>query len=110
MQPSGARDLQRLRHQRIGLLELAEACLPDPLLQVVVGSDMPPNIRADYYLKQGIGQARFGQLRLAAFAPSGEPHAVAPKRSAVHQLDERVAGALLGAAAADDRSEEHTSE
>ncbi len=27
--------------------------------------DMPPNIRTDYYLKQGIGQARFGQFRRA---------------------------------------------
>jgi tetratricopeptide (TPR) repeat protein len=27
--------------------------------------DMPPNIRADYYLKQGIGQARFGRFRRA---------------------------------------------
>jgi tetratricopeptide (TPR) repeat protein len=27
--------------------------------------DMPPNIRADFYLKQGIGQARFGQFRRA---------------------------------------------
>jgi hypothetical protein len=28
-------------------------------------SDMPPNIRADFHLKQGIGQARFGRLRRA---------------------------------------------
>jgi hypothetical protein len=28
-------------------------------------SDMPPNIRADFYLKQGIGQARFGRFRRA---------------------------------------------
>jgi len=27
--------------------------------------DMPPNIRADFYLKQGIGQARFGRFRRA---------------------------------------------
>jgi len=27
--------------------------------------DMPPNIRADFYLKQGIGQARFGRYRRA---------------------------------------------
>ena len=26
---------------------------------------MPPNIRADFYLKQGIGQARFGRFRRA---------------------------------------------
>lgn len=26
-------------------------------------SDMPPNIMADFYLKQGIGQARFGRFR-----------------------------------------------
>jgi tetratricopeptide (TPR) repeat protein len=28
-------------------------------------SDMPPNIRVDFYLKQGIGQARFGRFRHA---------------------------------------------
>ncbi|HEU5259907.1 MAG TPA: tetratricopeptide repeat protein [Gemmatimonadales bacterium] len=28
-------------------------------------ADMPPNICADFYLKQGIGQARFGQFRRA---------------------------------------------
>lgn len=28
-------------------------------------ADMPPNIRADFYLKQGIGQARFGRFRRA---------------------------------------------
>jgi tetratricopeptide (TPR) repeat protein len=28
-------------------------------------SDMPPNIRADFYLKQGIGQARFSRYRRA---------------------------------------------
>jgi tetratricopeptide (TPR) repeat protein len=28
-------------------------------------ADMPPNIRADFYLKQGIGQARFGRYRRA---------------------------------------------
>src|SRR5438874_11579249 len=28
--------------------------------------DMPPNILADFYLKQGIGQARFGRFRRAA--------------------------------------------
>lgn len=27
--------------------------------------DMPPNIKADFYLKQGIGQARFGRFRRA---------------------------------------------
>ena len=27
--------------------------------------DMPPNIRTDFYLKQGIGQARFGRFRRA---------------------------------------------
>jgi len=26
---------------------------------------MPPNIRTDFYLKQGIGQARFGRFRRA---------------------------------------------
>src|SRR5205823_12558525 len=29
-------------------------------------ADMPPNIRTDFYLKQGIGQARFGRYRRAA--------------------------------------------
>ena len=30
-----------------------------------VEADMPPNILADFYLKQGIGQARFGKFRRA---------------------------------------------
>jgi hypothetical protein len=29
-------------------------------------ADLPPNILADYYLKAGIGEARFGQFRRAA--------------------------------------------
>ena len=28
-------------------------------------TDMPPNIKADFYLKQGVGQARFGRFRRA---------------------------------------------
>jgi tetratricopeptide (TPR) repeat protein len=46
------------RRDRVGFARWRERCegrVPD----------MPPNIRADFYLKQGIGQARFGQIRRA---------------------------------------------
>src|SRR5438034_4904939 len=52
-------------------------------------ADMPPNIRADFYLKQGIGQARFGRYRGA-------------------EVQMKEALAIAGAAGL--RSEEHTSE
>src|SRR5438132_8724456 len=46
------------RRDRVGFARWRERCEAQL-------ADMPPNIRADYYLKQGIGQARFGQFRKA---------------------------------------------
>jgi tetratricopeptide (TPR) repeat protein len=47
------------RHDHVGFARWRERC-EDRV------SDMPPNILADFYLKQGIGQARFGRFRRAA--------------------------------------------
>jgi tetratricopeptide (TPR) repeat protein len=47
------------RRDRVGFARWRERCEERV-------SDMPPNIRADFYLKQGIGQARFGGFRRAA--------------------------------------------
>jgi len=46
------------RRDRVGFARWRERCEAQL-------ADMPPNIRADYYLKQGIGQARFGQFKKA---------------------------------------------
>ncbi|PYO84975.1 MAG: hypothetical protein DMD65_01855, partial [Gemmatimonadetes bacterium] len=46
------------RRDRVGFARWRERC------EARV-ADMPPNILADFYLKQGIGQARFGQYRRA---------------------------------------------
>jgi tetratricopeptide (TPR) repeat protein len=46
------------RGDRVGFARWRERC--DARV-----ADMPPNIRADFYLKQGIGLARFGQWRKA---------------------------------------------
>ncbi len=46
------------RRDRVGFARWRERCEKR-------AADMPPNIRADYYLKQGIGQARFGQFNKA---------------------------------------------
>jgi len=46
------------RRDRVGFARWRERCEKRV-------ADMPPNIRADYYLKQGIGQARFGQFTKA---------------------------------------------
>jgi len=43
------------RRDRVGFARWRERC--EARVQ-----DMPPNIRADFYLKQGIGHARFGQF------------------------------------------------
>src|SRR3989475_10530141 len=46
------------RRDRVGFARWRERC--DQRL-----AEMPPNILADFYLKQGIGQARFGHPRRA---------------------------------------------
>ena len=47
------------RHDRLGFERLREECLTNL-------DTMPPNIRADYYLKVGVGLARFGNFVKAA--------------------------------------------
>jgi len=46
------------RRDRVGFARWREQC--ERRL-----ADMPPNVRTDFHLKQGIGQARFGQFRKA---------------------------------------------
>ena len=46
------------RRDRVGFARWRERCEAQL-------ADMPPNIAADFHLKQGIGQARFGQFRKA---------------------------------------------
>jgi len=52
------------RGDRVGFARWRERC--DARV-----ADMPPNIRADFYMKQGIGLARFGQSRKAETLSSG---------------------------------------
>jgi hypothetical protein len=52
------------RRDRVGFERLRGRCEE-------LKSDMPPNILADYYLKAGIGEARFGKFRRAAASLSG---------------------------------------
>ena len=47
------------RRDHVGFARWRERC-------EAVASDMPPNMRTDLYLKQGIAQARFGNFRRAA--------------------------------------------
>src|SRR3989449_8353261 len=81
---------------------------------------MPPNILADFYLKQGIGQARFGQYRRAE-ALMEEALRVATA-AGLHESEFRIERIKNGlreceqalrvepAVPAEPRSEEHTSE
>jgi tetratricopeptide (TPR) repeat protein len=58
-------------------------------------ADMPPNILADFYLKQGIGQARFGRFRRAE-ALLKQALEIA-SGAGLHELEfriERIAGGL----------------
>jgi tetratricopeptide (TPR) repeat protein len=57
-------------------------------------ADMPPNIRADFYLKQAIGQARFGQFRRAE-ATMKEALAIAGA-AALHEFEFRIERILAG--------------
>ena len=59
-------------------------------------SDMPPNIRADFYLKQGIGQARFGRYRRADVLMK-EALAIAGA-AGLHEFEFRVERILAGLA------------
>ncbi len=57
-------------------------------------ADMPPNIRADFYLKQGIGQARFGRYRRAEVLMK-EALAIAGA-AALHEFEFRIERILAG--------------
>src|SRR6266496_530877 len=57
-------------------------------------AEMPPNIRADFYLKQGIGQARFGRHRRAEVLMK-EALEVA-SQAGLHELEFRVERILGG--------------
>lgn len=57
-------------------------------------SDMPPNIRADFYLKQGIGQARFGRYRRAEVLMK-EALEIAGA-AALHEVEFRIERILAG--------------
>src|SRR6266571_5141024 len=57
-------------------------------------SDMPPNFRADFYLKQGIGQARFGRYRRAK-AVMKEALAIAGA-AGLHEVEFRIERILAG--------------
>ena len=58
------------------------------------GAQVPPNIRADYYLKSGIGFARFGNLRRAE-TEMRHAHEIALAHE-LHELVFRVEGILAG--------------
>src|SRR5207302_3157223 len=59
-------------------------------------ADMPPNIRADFYLKQGIGQARFGRYRRAEVQMK-EALAIAGA-AGLHEFEFRIGRILAGLA------------
>src|SRR5439155_7906410 len=86
MWTSAARDLERFLHQGLGFVELPEACLADPLLQIVIRPDVGRHVR--------------GTL-LAALPPARETDAVTAERRAVHQFDQRVVHVVLSSAPAD---------
>src|SRR3989441_9665252 len=55
---------------------------------------MPPNIRADFYLKQGVGQARFARFRRAE-ALMKEALAIAGA-AGLHEVEFRIERILAG--------------
>src|SRR5256712_10819021 len=75
------------RRDHIGFARWRERC-EDRL------ADMPPNIRADFYLKQGIGQARFGRFRRADVLMK-EALAIAGA-AGLHEFEFRIERILAG--------------
>src|SRR5882762_5160975 len=75
------------RRDHVGFARWRERC-EDRL------ADMPPNIRADFYLKQGIGQARFGRYRRAEVLLK-EALAIATA-AALHEFEFRIERILAG--------------
>ncbi|HVH08929.1 MAG TPA: hypothetical protein VM736_03955, partial [Gemmatimonadales bacterium] len=66
-------------------------------------ADMPPNIRADFYLKQGIGQARFGNFRRAATLLKQALEIAAA--AGLHEFEFRIDRILQGLGACEQRCE-----
>ena len=56
--------------------------------------DMPPNMRTDFYLKEGIGQARFGHFRRAA-ASMRRAQEIASAHG-LHEFEFRIERILAG--------------
>src|SRR5213592_1569855 len=77
------------RRDHVGFARWRERC-EDRL------ADMPPNIRTDFYLKQGIGQARFGRYRRAAVLMK-EALAIAGA-AGLHEFEFRIERILAGLA------------
>src|SRR6266576_1750786 len=77
------------RRDHVGFARWRERC-EDRL------ADMPPNIRADFYLKQGIGQARFGRYRRAEVQMT-EALAIAGT-AGLHEFEFRIGRILAGLA------------
>src|SRR5436309_2481582 len=77
------------RRDHVGFARWRERC-EDRL------ADMPPNIRADFYLKQGIGQARFGRYRRAEVQMK-EALAIAGA-AGLHEFEFRIGRILAGLA------------
>ena len=77
------------RRDHVGFARWRERC-EDRL------ADMPPNIRADFYLKQGIGQARFGRYRRAEVLMN-EALAIAGP-AGLHEFEFRIERILAGLA------------
>src|SRR2546422_9618891 len=75
------------RRDHVGFARWRERC-EDRL------ADMPPNIRADFYLKQGIGQARFGRYRRAEVLLK-EALAIAGA-AGLHEFEFRIERILAG--------------
>ena len=75
------------RRDHVGFARWRERC-EDRL------ADMPPNIRADFYLKQGIGQARFGRYRRAEVLLK-EALAIAAT-AGLHEFEFRIERILAG--------------
>ncbi len=75
------------RRDHVGFARWRERC-EDRL------AEMPPNIRADFYLKQGIGQARFGRYRRAEVLLT-EALAIAGA-AGLHEFEFRIERILAG--------------
>jgi hypothetical protein len=75
------------RRDRVGVARWCERCEERV-------SDMPPNIRADFYLKQGIGQARFGRFRRAAVLMKQALEIAGAAR--LHEVEFRIERILAG--------------